>query len=190
MLSWSPGGAEKIWTLGHSISSGISVCFVLDYMTPKAQSSHAETTTGSEFTKWCSNGHVVFIVGPVWCSSHSRKRHLIDVLALLIIWHECLSREKDRNWETGRAAEWLNVWQLIKALSVPSTEANACIFCLHFNTRFISWITNLSYSWAIHHIPITCISHEPISHCFFLNEIVWFMKLSHLCPCFTFQTMR
>lgn len=42
-------------------------------------------------------------------------------------------------------------------------------FLLYFNTRFISWITILSYSQAIHHIPITCISHVLISHCFFFE---------------------
>lgn len=162
VASWSPGDAEKICTLSHSINSGISVCFILDYMTPKAQSTHAETKTGSEFTKWCSNGHMVFIVGLVWCWSCSRNRRLIDVLALLIIWHEHLSREKDRNWETGRAAEWLNVWQLIKDLSVPSTEAAACIFLsVSVFQHKIYFLNNnsvifLSYSSHSHYMYISC----------------------------------
>lgn len=92
-------------------------------------------------------------------------------MAFLIISREHLSRENDRNWE--RAAEWLNVWQLIKDLSVPSTEATVCIFFLFqhkiyfWNNNSVIFITFPSYVYLMYQFLID-----------FMRETVWFMKLS------------
>lgn len=77
-------------------------------------------------------------------------------MALRIIRREHSLSQNDRNWEIRRAAEWLNVWQPNKDLSVPSTEATVYIF----QNNIYFWNNNsvifLSYSSGSYYMYISC----------------------------------